>query len=73
MLFRSLRWHIQEGNIIFPKSTNPHHIKDNFDIFDFDLTDDEMAEIRKVDKGVRFFNMTLKQQEAQFTSWELDD
>ena len=68
-----LRWHIQEGNIIFPKSTNPHHIKDNFDIFDFDLTDDEMAEIRKVDKGVRFFNMTLKQQEAQFTSRELDD
>ena len=37
------------------------------------ITDDEMAEIRKVDKGVRFSNMTLKQQEAQFTSWELDD
>ena len=30
-----LRWHIQEGTIIFPKSTNPQHIKDNFDIFDF--------------------------------------
>ena len=68
-----LRWHIQEGNIIFPKSTNHRHIKDNFDIFDFALTDDEMEEIRKVDKGVRFFNMTLKQQEAQFTSRELDD
>ena len=68
-----LRWHIQEENIIFPKSTNPRHIKDNFDIFDFELTHDEMAEIRKVDKGVRFFNMTLEQQEAQFTTWELDD
>ena len=68
-----LRWHLQEGNIIFPKSTNHRHIKDNFDIFDFALTDDEMEEIRKVDKGVRFFNMTLKQQEAQFTSRELDD
>ena len=68
-----LRWHIQEGNIIFPKSINPQHIKDNFDIFDFELTHDEMAEIKKVDKGVRFFNMTLEQQEAQFTSWELDD
>ena len=37
------------------------------------ITDDEMAEIRNIDKGVRFFNMTLKQQEAQFTSWQLDD
>lgn len=68
-----LRWHIQEGNIIFPKSTNPQHIKDNFEIFDFKLTNDEMEEIRKVDKGVRFFHMTLEQQEAQFTTWELDD
>ncbi len=67
-----LRWHIQEGNIIFPKSTNTQHIKDNFDIFDFELTSDEMAEIRKIDKGVRFFNMTLKQQEVQFTSWEVN-
>ena len=33
----------------------------------------EAAEIRKIDKGVRFFNMTLKQQEAQFTSWEVND
>ena len=33
-----LRWHIQAGNVIFPKSTNPQHIRDNFDIFDFALT-----------------------------------
>lgn len=59
-----LRWHIQEGNIIFPKSTNPRHIADNFDIFDFALTDDEMASIRAIDKGVRFFNMSLAEQEA---------
>lgn len=68
-----LRWHIQEGTIIFPKSTNPQHIKDNFDIFDFELTEGEMAEIRKIDKNVRFFNMKLEEQEAQFTSWKLDD
>ncbi len=59
-----LRWHIQEGNIIFPKTTNPQHMKDNFDIFDFALTETEMAEIRALDKGVRFFNMTLAEQEA---------
>lgn len=59
-----LRWHIQEGNIIFPKSTNPKHIKDNMDIFDFTLTDDEMRTIKELDKGIRFFNMSLAEQEA---------
>ncbi|WP_124100209.1 aldo/keto reductase [Ruminococcus sp. Marseille-P6503] len=59
-----LRWHIQEGNIIFPKSTNPEHIRDNFDIFDFELTEEEMDSIRVLDKGVRFFNMSLAEQEA---------
>ena len=49
-----LRWHIQEGIIVFPKSTNPQHIQENIDIFDFSLTDEEMEEIRKLDKGVRF-------------------
>lgn len=59
-----LRWHIQEGNIIFPKSTNLQHIRDNFDIFDFELTTEEMEEIRALDKGIRFFNMSLAEQEA---------
>lgn len=59
-----LRWHIQEGNIIFPKSTNPQHIRNNFDIFDFALTDEEMVSIRGLDRGVRFFNMSLAEQEA---------
>lgn len=59
-----LRWHIQESNIIFPKSTNSKHIKDNMNIFDFALTEDEMQRIRKIDKGIRFFNMSLAEQEA---------
>ncbi len=59
-----LRWHIQEGNIVFPKSTNPQHIRDNIDIFDFELTVEEMEEIQALDKGVRFFNMSLAEQEA---------
>lgn len=64
-----LRWHIQEGNIIFPKTTNPKHMKDNIEIFDFALSDDEMEEIRKMDKGMRFFNMTLKEQEAHLSQF----
>ena len=64
-----LRWHIQEGNIIFPKSTNPAHIADNFNIFDFALSDEEMASIRAVDKGVRFYNKTLAEQEAHLSGF----
>ena len=68
-----LRWHIQEGNIVFPKTTNPQHMKDNFDIFDFELTADEMAEIRALDNGKRFFNMTLADQEKNLGAWKPAD
>ena len=64
-----LRWHIQEGNIVFPKTTNPKHMEENFDIFDFMLTDEEMDAIHKLDKGVRFFTMTLKEQEAHLSQF----
>ena len=40
-----LRWHLQEGNVVFPKTLHPVHMAENIDIFDFSLTDDEMAEI----------------------------
>ena len=68
-----LRWHIQEGNIVFPKTTNPQHMKDNFDIFDFELTATEMDEIRVLNNGKRFFNMTLEQQEQQLGAWKPAD
>lgn len=68
-----LRWHIQTGNIVFPKTTNPQHMKDNFDLFDFELTADEMAEINALDNGRRFFNMTLEQQEANLGAWNPAD
>jgi diketogulonate reductase-like aldo/keto reductase len=68
-----LRWHIQEGTIVFPRSTNPVHIKENFEIFDFELTEDEMNEVRKLDSGKRFFNMTLEQQEQMLGSWKPED
>ena len=53
-----LRWHIQSGNIVIPGSKNPDHIRDNFDIFDFALTDEDMAAIAKVNKGVRYYTAT---------------
>lgn len=65
-----LRWHIQEGNIVFPKTTNKEHMKDNFNIFDFELTADEMKRIKALDKNERYFTMTLEEQEknlSQFT------
>lgn len=59
-----LRWHIQMGHIVFPKTTNPEHMAANIDIFDFALTDEEMNEIRALDCGKRFFTLGLKEQEA---------
>jgi 2,5-diketo-D-gluconate reductase A len=46
-----LRWHIQRGDIIFPKSTTPARIQENFEIFDFELTDADMTAITALDKG----------------------
>jgi 2,5-diketo-D-gluconate reductase A len=46
-----LRWHIQRGDIIFPKSTTPSRIRENFEIFDFDLTDADMTAITALDQG----------------------
>ena len=53
-----LRWHIQSGNVVIPGSKNPDHIRDNFDIFDFALTDEDMAEITKVNKNKRYYTAT---------------
>lgn len=53
-----LRWHIQAGNIVIPGSKNPAHIQDNFDLFDFSLTAQEMAQIAAMDKNVRYYTST---------------
>ncbi|WP_344067235.1 aldo/keto reductase [Microbacterium pumilum] len=52
-----LRWHLQSGNIAIPRSTNPEHIRSNFDIFDFALTSEEMASIAELDRNRPFFRM----------------
>lgn len=66
-----LRWHTQMGFIVIPGSKNPDHVRENFDIFDFKLTDDEMKEIAVIDKGVRYYNATPEQEEA-YASMTLD-
>lgn len=53
-----LRWHVQSGHVVIPGSKNPDHIRDNFNIFDFALTDEEMAEIAQIDKGVTYYTAT---------------
>ena len=49
-----LRWHLQAGNIAIPGSSNEAHIQENFEIFDFELNDEEMARMRAIDKNQRF-------------------
>lgn len=53
-----LRWHIQSGNVVIPGSKNPAHIRDNFDLFDFSLTDEEMAEITALNQDKRYYVST---------------
>lgn len=52
-----LRWHMQVGNIAIPKSTNPAHIKSNLDIFDFELSPEEMKKISALDKNRGYYNL----------------
>ena len=68
-----LRWHIQEGTIVFPRTTNPTHMAENIDVFGFELTDGEMDRIRALDSGRRFFTMTLEQQEATLSGFKPAD
>lgn len=64
-----LRWHTQMGFIVIPGTKNVDHVRENFDIFDFKLTEDEMKEIEKVNKNERYYIRTdevLK----QFATWQ---
>ena len=63
-----LRWHTQMGFVVIPGSKNVDHIKDNIDILDFSLTEDEMEEIAKLDKEKRYYNRTDAQL-VQFAGW----
>ena len=63
-----LRWHTQMGFAVIPGSRNVEHIKDNLNILDFELTDEEMNEIAKLDKEQRYYHRT-DEQLIQFAAW----
>ncbi|GAA2494849.1 aldo/keto reductase [Actinocorallia cavernae] len=48
-----IRWHLQLGNIVIPKSVTPARIRENFDVFGFTLTDEEMRALAALDRGLR--------------------
>ena len=48
-----LRWHLQLGNVVIPKSATPSRVRDNIEVFDFELADDDLAVIASLETGVR--------------------
>ena len=64
-----LRWHTQMGFVVIPGSKNVAHIRDNLDILDFTLTEDEMVEIAKLDTGKRYYTRT-DEALSGFASWQ---
>jgi len=63
-----LRWHTQMGFVVIPGSKNVDHIRDNLNILDFTLTDEEMETIARLDKGQRYYHRT-EEQLVQFAAW----
>ena len=64
-----LKWHIEMGFIVIPGSKNIEHIKDNFNIFDFKLTNEEMNKINTLNKGIRYYNGTEEQLKS-YALWQ---
>ena len=64
-----LRWHIQMENIVFPRSTSEEHLRENLDVFDFELTEEEMNGIAGLDRGKRYFTFNYEQQVERFANW----
>lgn len=67
-----LRWHMQMGNIAIPGSTNPDHIQENIEIFDFDLTDEEMNRLRELDTGEGVYQFSDDNNGSGYASYDPD-
>ena len=63
-----LKWHTQMGFLVIPGASNPEHIKQNIDIFDFKLTEEDMSKIAEINKNKRYYIRT-DEQLTQFASW----
>ena len=68
-----LRWHIQKGFSVVPGSSNPKHIQENIEVFDFELSDAEMAKMASLNKEKRYFNMTYQQIKEWMENYEIWD
>ncbi|MBR0475070.1 MAG: aldo/keto reductase [Erysipelotrichaceae bacterium] len=51
-----LRWQLQDGYVVIPGSSNPDHIRENYDVFDFELSEEEMNSVREIDQNQRYEN-----------------
>jgi diketogulonate reductase-like aldo/keto reductase len=68
-----LRWHLQIGNIAIPGSRNPDHIQENIEIFDFELTREEMQELSALDTGSGSYDFSNVDDQPNFGSFRLMD
>jgi diketogulonate reductase-like aldo/keto reductase len=68
-----IRWHIQKGFSVIPGTSDPSYIKENISIFDFQLSDAEMARIAALNKEKRYFNMPYEDQKRMFGGFKLWD
>lgn len=68
-----IRWHVQKGHSVIPGAENPAYIKENIEVFDWELTPEEMARIEALDLEKRYFNMSYDQIKQWFSGYELID
>lgn len=68
-----IRWHLQEGFSVIPGSSNPEHIRENIEVFDFALTDEDMKKIRSLDSEKRYFTMSYEDQKERFGNYIIED
>lgn len=68
-----IRWHLQEGFSVIPGSSNPEHIHENIEVFDFALTDEDMKKIRSLNSEKRYFTMSYEDQKERFGNYIIED
>lgn len=68
-----IRWHIQKGFSVVPGTSNPDYIKENIDVFDFELSEQEMEQIHSLNAEKRYFNMPYEEQKKWFSQFNPED